>query len=143
MPRTTTTKGLPHFVGEWASVTREPTGRQIDWDEVATDYIPAGGTKKHLPAGTVMALAADGTIVPRAGDPVGLTAIGLLTSNADEGDPTEALTGHGLIIGGVIYENLLPDADAGSLPADYKTELQAAGRGTGFAFRTYADNTAS
>jgi hypothetical protein len=41
----------------------------------------------------------------------------------------------------VLFENLLPDASGSPavLPAAYKSELQAAGIGTGFAFEQYAD----
>ena len=53
------------------------------------------------------------------------------------------LTGYGLIVGGVIHENLLPDATdtPRTLAAPIKTELNAAG--TGFAWRTYNDGRAS
>ena len=44
-----------------------------------------------------------------------------------------------------MYENLLPEAsgDPLAISSTYKTELQTAGVGTGFAFFQYADNTGS
>ena len=62
-----------------------------------------------------------------------------------EGNRSHALSGYGVIIGGSIYENLLPEAsgDPAVIDSTYKTELQTAGVGTGFAFFQYSDDTAS
>lgn len=95
-------------------------------------------------AGTVMAELSGGKLVPRAIIPGSETAVGLLESNATESDRSAALSGYGVIIGGVIYENLLPDANGGStINSTYKTELQVAGVGTGFAWAAYADDSGS
>jgi hypothetical protein len=101
-----------------------------------------GGTgARSIPAGTIVAELTSGKIVPRAIRPGAETATGILETNAVENDRSAALSGHGVIIGGAIYENLLPDATGtpAVLPTAYKTELQTAGVGTGFAFEQYAD----
>ena len=78
---------------------------------------------------------ATGTITAR------VTAQGILETDANESSSTEALTGYSLLVGGVLYETLLPDATGGppkALPAAYKTELVAAG--CTFKFIPYADS---
>lgn len=104
-----------------------------------------GGTgDRSIPAGTCMAELSSGKIVPRAIRPASETATGFLESTANEGDRSAALSGYGLIIGGALFENLLPDAGGGAtINSTYKTEMQTAGVGTGFAFFTYADNSGS
>lgn len=71
------------------------------------------------------------------------TAMGLLATAADEESESDSLSGYGVLVGGVFYENLLPDATGTPKVLDpvYKAELQAAGVGTGFAFRQYGDTT--
>lgn len=141
MPRTTTVVSRPGFIADYASIVRLPTGRQIDWANVTnTD---AEG-RKYLPAGTAVGdLLGSGKLRPRV--VTTNPAIGLLETNAYEDDKAAAASGYGVIIGGVVYENLLPDATGGppaTLAAAIKTELQTTGIGTGFAFFTYADNRA-
>jgi hypothetical protein len=105
-------------------------------------YTGGEGNKKYVPPMTVMveiaAGAEAGKMVPRAVRPAAETAYGFIETGADEDSDTDAISGYGMIIGGVIYENLLPDSVAGDLPSAYKTELQAAG--TGFAFKDYEDS---
>jgi len=62
-----------------------------------------------------------------------IEAKGLLASNAEENSRVDSLSGYGVIVGGVIYETLLPE----SLTAAVKSELQD--HSTGFAFETYED----
>jgi len=68
--------------------------------------------------------------------------IGIGETEMTEGMPSDAKSGYGIIIGGALWENLLPDATGSPkvLPSAYKTELQTAGVGTGFAFDQYGDN---
>jgi hypothetical protein len=54
--------------------------------------------------------------------------------------PSPARSAYGVIVGGELYENLLPDAVAGVLPAAIKTELNTAGVSKGFLFQTYGDD---
>lgn len=104
-----------------------------------------GGTGlRSLPAGVVVAEMSGGKVVPRAIRPGSETAIGLLATDAVENDRAAALSGYGVIIGGAIFENLLPDAAGGAtIDSTYKTELQTAGVGTGFAWLAYSDNSGS
>lgn len=122
------------------SLTVEPLGHEIEDESTATYVSPATRDYKFIPAGTIMAEMSGGLIVPRSDIPGSETAVGLLATNADQGAEYNAKTGFGLLVGGVFYDNLLPDAEDASL-ATYKTELAAAG--TGFSWRTYADDRAS
>lgn len=77
---------------------------------------------------------ATGTITAR------VAAQGLLETDATEGANAESLTGYSMLVGGVVFDNLLPDATGTPkvFPAAYKTELTTAG--ATFKFVTYADN---
>jgi len=127
--------------GDQAQVTGDPK----------TAY--GAGAYKSIPAGTVMTQlltgANAGKLVPRAARPAGNTdpATCILETNANESNgffSNDSLTGYGCILGGVLFENLLPDADpaTGLLPTAFKTELQTAGVGTGFAWQKYRDSRA-
>ncbi len=95
-----------------------------------------GGTGvKKLDAGTVMVQLTNGKMAPRASRPGAETAIGLLASHAYENSKVAALSGYGVIIGGVMYQNLLPE---GTPDSTVKSELNTAG--TGFAWQTYEDS---
>lgn len=93
---------------------------------------------RHVKAGTIVDLTADGKIVPSSLATSGLTAYGVLATNADEFSETDAATGYGVIVSASIYDNLLPDYANASL-STWKTELLA--RGGFWLFQTYADNT--
>ncbi len=96
-----------------------------------------------IPAGTCVAELSSGKVIPRA-LATSETAIGFLETDATQSDRSAALSGYGIIVGGMLYENLLPDAAGGAtISATYKTELQTAGVGTGFGFSAYADNSGS
>lgn len=140
MERTTTSVSAPSFVADPRSVSRS-TGRQVDWDAVPAAYTNAVTGKKNIPAGTAVdQIDASGKIVPRpAGANVaGQTTIGILVSNAIEGDKSAALSGYGVLTGGRIYTELLPSApDATALTALRGLD------GGGFAFETYEDDRAS
>lgn len=105
--------------------------------DVAT-YTGAATGKKRLLAGTVVgSLLGGGKISPRV--VTTNPAIGILESTATEDDSFAALSGYGVLVGGVFYENLLPDATGSpaTLAAAVKTELTNAG--TGFSFEQYGD----
>ena len=124
----------PGWQADPHSLDRLGSGIRIDWSQVSDDYLNADG-KKEIPSGTPI-----GDTLGDGGSPrVAITnpAIGLLETTAVEGDLTAAKTGYGLVIGGVIYETLLPAA----LDEDTQNELQAAG--TGFVFQTYFDSRAA
>ncbi len=130
--------GGPSPIVDPSSIDRT-NGVQIDWANVSTTN--ADG-KKTLPAFTVVGtLLGSGKASPR----VATTnpAVGMLATSAVEGDPTAALSGYGLIVGGVINENLLPDATGTPrvLASAVKTELTSAG--TGWTWKQYSDGRAS
>lgn len=137
----------PGFIVDPQSVDLN-SGRQIDWPNVPAAYVQAESGKKHLPAGKVVLEQADGTLIPRpTGDvaqPAGTTLIGVLATSADEDSDVAALTGYGVVIGGVVYEELLPDvndanwATAGMNRGALRDDLAAAGKG--FVYETYEDN---
>jgi hypothetical protein len=98
---------------------------------------------------------ADGSVDFVAGDSFDLTAtfsanpkaIGLLETECEEpytiyghGDYSAAKSGYGVMLGGIFYENLLPDATGNPavLPAAIKDELKASGYA--WAFEQYNDN---
>lgn len=100
-----------------------------------------GSGYKTLLPGTVMGIASDGTMYPRVASTN--PADGLLATHAYENSTTAALSGYGLCIGAIVYENLLPDATGGppaTLAGAIKTEL--ASNTKGFVYRTYSDDRA-
>jgi hypothetical protein len=117
---------------------------------VAGDAITVAGANLAYANGTKTITAADvntftyaavgtdgtatGTITARP------TAQGIIETDATEGAGVESLSGYGLLVGGVVYDTLLPDATGTPrvVPAAYKVELTAAG--CGFKFIPYADN---
>lgn len=130
----------PAAVGA-TSLTVAALAEQIEGGDTAT-YLVSQSGKKVIPAGTIMAVLSSGKMIPRSAVTGSETAACLLASNAEEDAGHNALSGFGDILGCVVYENLLPDYGAGSL-STWKTELQAAGVGTGFAWQTYADSRAT
>jgi hypothetical protein len=126
------------------SVTVEDLPLPLTSGDIAT--VPGGigplvSRGKSLPAGTSMDLLASGLVVPSALGTGGVTAYGLLATNAHEGAREDAATGYGMILGGVIYENLLPEATGSPavINSTWKTELLA--RGNIWQFLQYSDNT--
>ena len=99
-------------------------------------YLVSYSQEKVIPAGTIMCELSSGKIVPRAARPGSETAIGILWSTATEArfEPnSDSLSGYGIIIGGVIYETLLPETIT-----SYKTELET--NGTSWVWETYSDS---
>lgn len=132
---TSATVSTPGFIVDPKSM-RNNDGRQIDWATVNVSYQDAYG-KKVIPAGTAVS-EESGLLVPSAES--AQPAIGLLVAEAREDDKEAALSGHGVYIGGVVYENLLPDADTtGDLPAAIITELNTTS-GCTFQFEKYSDS---
>jgi hypothetical protein len=68
-------------------------------------------------------------------------AIGILEAGAVQGDPSASLSGYGVLVGGVLNENMLPDAVNGELNEDWKDELDR--NGTGFSWQYYTDSRTS
>lgn len=118
-------------------------GYDIDWDTVVnTD----SDGNKYLPAGTIVAINTDtpNGIFERS---QGLTdgtnpypAVGILLEGINEQEKNRAQNGQAVIVGGVIYDSLLPDSGDANF-ATFKTELQDLG--SGFHWEKYADDRAS
>lgn len=106
-----------------------------------------GSLAKIILAGTAMGIAgtSDGMkMAPRVASTN--PAIGLLETDAQEfPGRSDALTGFGLIRGGIIYENMTPDgsANSGTIPSGIKTELAAAGTGWVYLSHTNTATTQS
>lgn len=141
---------IPSFIADHGSTSKKP-GATIKWDEVSDTFIDAATGKKHLPAGKIMARLADGQMIEFGGtdtsaspDETPTVAVGLLASDANEDAPAESLSGHGVYVGGVVFENLLPDASGGppkALSAGEKTALEDGG--CLFQYVNYTDSRAS
>lgn len=127
------------------SLTVEALPNAIEDNDEATYY--PGKEAKRIPAGTIMAALASGKLIPRSAVTGAETATHILEASANEEDLVGDLggdnhPGYGVIVGGVIYENLLPDFSDANF-ATWQGELEAAGVGTGWVWETYADDTTS
>lgn len=123
------------------SITVEALPAAIEDNDEA--YYWPGNEAKRIPAGTVMAKLSSGKVIPRSAVTGAETSTSLLESTAVH-EPGMADVGHGQIVGGVIFENLLPDWDGGSSgnwTDTWKGELETAGVGTGWSWELYSDNT--
>ena len=101
-------------------------------------YYWPGNEAKRIPAGTLMAKLSSGKVIPRSAVTGAETATSILESTAINDGMADV--GHGQIVGGVIFENLLPDFAHASF-ATWQGELEAAGVGTGWVWETYSDST--
>ena len=72
-----------------------------------------------------------------------IKAVGFLVATSTQDADQDAKSGVGVVIGGVVYENLLPDAqdNGGSLPQGIKDDLAATSKG--FVYETYEDTRTS
>lgn len=128
------------------SLTVHPIAAALEGGEVGV--VPGAGPKT-LRAGTpVASVDATGRIVPRGlGAAVaGRTTLGLLVSDAHEDygpGRTEALSGYGVYLGAVVYEQLLPQTPSGAsvLDATVRAELRDL-PGGGFVFKQYSNDAA-
>lgn len=137
MPYTTTNISRLPFVVDPHSIMRS-SGRQIDWANVSTTNAEG---KKVIYAGTpVGELLGGGKVSPRV--VTTNPAVGILETTAVEGDRVAALSGYGMIVGGHLYENLLPGATGTpkTLASAVKTELLA--NGYAWSFEQYGDSRA-
>lgn len=95
----------------------------------------------RIPAGTVLARnATNKKMFPRAIVSGAETAEAILLTDARSDSTTDSITGYGVTYGGVIYENLLPEADpsTGLISSTWKTELTAR-----FVWKVSRDNRGS
>lgn len=114
----------PGFVVDQGSVSLS-TGRQIDWEALASDADYAD----HIPAGTIMQDGADGKVKPLAS---GGTPVGILVTRANRVSRSDSVTGYGMYVGGVFYSTLMPNF----------TSAAATALGPRYVFETYTDSRA-
>lgn len=125
------------------SITVDPADVPIESGVSAyVDALPRS-TGRKIRAGTVMDELSSGQLVPSSLNTGGVTAKGILETDAEEDSRTDASTGYGLITSGSFYENLLPEASGSPavINSTWKTELLA--RGGFWLFSQYSDDTAS
>lgn len=119
------------------ALTVEAIPATIESGDTAT--VPGHGAKS-IPAGTMMAELASGKIIPRANSsPDTATCLLMATASEKDGIGSGNLA-YGCIVGGVIYQNLLPDYNHASF-VTWRGELDDASVGTGWTWETYADNS--
>lgn len=108
-------------------------------DASTATFYTEGSGPKVVAAGTVMCELSTGKLFPRSLHPGSEAAVGILETEASE-KSNGVLAGFGLIVGGVLYENLLPDAagDPLVISSTYKTELEASG--TGFSWQAASNS---
>lgn len=107
------------------------------------EAIYAGTGDKSVPAGTIMAELSSGKLIPRASVTASETSTCILATTAAENDGIgNGNLAYGCIVGGVIYENLLPDYTHASY-ATWKGELDNPSVGTGWTWETYEDDSGS
>ena len=105
--------------------------------------IHAGTGDKSIPAGTIMAELSSGKLIPRASVTGSETSTCILLAAAAENDGIgSGNLAYGCVVGGVIYQNLLPDYSHASF-ATWKGELDNPSVGTGWTWETYADDSGS
>lgn len=105
-------------------------GEQITISGANLAYANGTVTIASVPDADTFTYAATGANATATGTIVASrVAVGLIETNAAQDAREHALTGYSLIVGGVLYETLLPDATGSpkKLPAQYVTELKAAG----------------
>lgn len=119
------------------SLTVEALVNNIDDTDEAT-Y--GGDGKKSIPAGTIVAELASGKVIPRSAVTGAETSIGILQTSAIQDDKTGKDMGYSVLVGAVVYENLLPDY-ADTNYATWKGELHTAGTATGWSWQMFSDNT--
>jgi len=91
-------------------------------------------TVTAVPASNKFEFSISGSPADEGSGTAFLEAKGLIRTNAIDGEDSHSLSGYGVIVGGVVYGNLLPV----SLSDTHKSELQS--HGTGFVFETYEDD---
>lgn len=126
---------------EATTITVEPPLFALADDAIGYGVLEGyGDPEYHVPAGTVLARnATTKKMFPRE-LATSETAECILLTDAYSGSNTDSLTGYGVTYGGIVYENLLPDAvvATGLLPSAYKTEL-----GARFVWKVSRDNRGS
>jgi hypothetical protein len=118
-------------------------GEQIYVSGANLAYVNGIKTIATVPDADTITFAATGANASATGTIVASrVATEMIETDATDLNRVEALSGYGSLVGGVFFENLLPDATGTPkvLPTQYKSELVTAG--CTFKFRQYADSRA-
>jgi|AntDeeMinimDraft_6_1070357.scaffolds.fasta_scaffold03751_2 hypothetical protein len=135
MGRTESNVGSPGFI--LGANYDANDGRQIDWANVTGIE-----GSKAVAGGTIMAETANGLLAPRKAGvqdtvPADYPATCILLASAEQSNNNDALSGYGVVLGGVVFSNLLQDTLEANFDS-WLTELKD--NGTGFVFETYDDD---
>jgi hypothetical protein len=118
------------------------TGDSITVSGASLAYVNGVKTVTVTDANTIT-FPATGANASATGTIVGArVAVGILETDAHDQAPADSLSGYSLLGGGVVYDNVLPDATGTpkAVPAAYKAELATAG--CTFKFVRYVDSRA-
>lgn len=118
-------------------------GEQIFIEGADLAYVNGLKTIATVPDADTFTFTATGSNATASGTiTAARVATEILETEANENQSVAALSGYGTLVGGVLFENLLPDATSSpkKLPAQYKEELKSAG--CTFKFHQYADSRA-
>lgn len=110
------------FTADENSLERIALGGSVNLDKFTDPKFTVDG-RKAIPAGTAVKRDTDNRLIPAAGGEAAGTVF-LMASDVVDGDIKRGsdLT-TGLYVGGVYYEDRLPDAQGGTLPAGLKSAL--------------------
>lgn len=114
-----------------------PDGHEVGEGVVGTEF--ATEIKFTIADGATDFVAGDAISVVVA-QTDGSDCCGLILTDATENSLTDSVTGYGLAVSGVVFENLLPDAVGGVITATQKAALN--GVAQGWLFETYQDTRA-
>jgi len=139
IPRSDTEFSLSNLTESGGTATATTSN---DHNYEVGDEVTISGTTNYdgtyeitaVPSATTFEFSISGSPADESSGTVVIEANGLIRTNAIEGEPSHSLSGYGVVVGGVVYGNLLPV----SLTDTYKSELQD--HGSGFVFETYEDN---
>ena len=124
-----------------ATLTVDPLGAALLAGNTATYAGFDGGYgyvgHKLIASGTIIAELSTGLIIPRSLVTDGTAASGILIDTAQEFNLTDAANGYGILAGGAVYADLLPESQNANF-ATWKTELT--NTVPGFRFVKYVDS---
>jgi hypothetical protein len=119
-------------------------GEQIYVSGAAAAYVNGVKTIASVPDADTFTFTATGSDASNVAGTIiaSRVATEILETDATDLNTAEAYTGYGALVGGVLFENLLPNATGTPkvLPTQYKSELVSAG--CTFKFRQFADTRA-
>lgn len=119
-------------------IVEDPSGVEIGTGVVGTAF--SNQIAFTIADGATDFIAGDAISVAVTETEDGAICAGLILTDATQNSLTDAASGYGMVVSGVVIENALPDAVAGVITAAQKAALN--GMGLGFLFETYVDDRA-